>query len=1283
MKVKKISKILFAAGVAIALALTFFVGGLAINYKNSKPVEQVSAAIRDDVLGRTSGTGTGTQLDPYIIGTAAHLQSMLNSYAATPNKLFILVNDITMTGTGNFTPVAKLATGSVLDGNGFSITGMHINGGGTSRAMFLNYHGWVKNLTFNNFTVTGASNFVSFIAADVSDAMAANLEFGVDNVKIENGNLSGASRTGGFLGATTASGASNTTRANFNVLNSYIKATINGGNSCGGFFGYINNNYMNITVKNSFYQGDLKGNSNLVGGIIGAPYMNSQNTLIENCFVKGSVTGNGTMTGGIFGGKSGSSIITLRNCFVDATITTLQPANANSVSGLGSLFSTTDVIIQNCYFNSTKFSGPATVTNSGGLEPITPQNPDGRSVKQPGVMIETPTFIDWLNNGQNPPVWVWTPVGPELSSHSLFTNTVVVLDANGGQFAGDESSVEIRFGAGEDWTNVTVPAEPTRAGYNFNGYNSLANGTGIPYALATDVPYDGQTTVYAQWTKTTYMVDIVGDKTGGQVVMFFDDAANAFTNSIKIDQQGYIWTYLGTEEDDVFSSFMILKKEAWNGGTFTNDSANWVNIGAGESYVYTNTYKGQRLFFDDLIDEDFITNYAIDDNGTQRLVFKAVYDQFSPNQITVTTSLPVLGSLKIDGLSRPYGISMNYPSSHAEQVEIVATPIAYRKFVRFDIFVGGTFVESRTTSTILITIVDGMTIEAVFANQEYDVRLISQSGVTTLSTQTTVGGIELSSGYTSGQLLEHIADPFSPATARHRIVSNNVSNYKIFNKMTGRYDYFNAGNRTVSINDATVNEDFFEKYLSLDGNFDIIVEYVRQFKFDFAITNGQRGNVTMTITSPYGGSYPVNVGESNASLEPYYDDGSLFTITCLPNVDSRLADMSTLQPGELTGRVITLYLTSARNIVVAFEAADFTFSYHAYNNFGEIILDGAEAEVTPSTTGQIALDQTISVSKTNSSDYSFVGWYTLVRGEFRFYSYGNPGDSYNLPALTFNTAFIRDYADGYNVVLVAMFAKIFSVEVIVTDNTIGDFSIEVYTDIGGVWSWESATLQPQYDANTLIKINALPSDFYKLSFIDGLDIATSINVGGNMLQIEEVNYAENYVIIRVDGLRVITLDFETQKYTIVDTNNDLSKAKGSVNANKTEIGLGDTVVLTFKASGGYQLSSWSVNNQDLATTNKRGDTLSFTVTDAWLRQNVDLLNNTVTLFSTISTTMNQTYMIALFTTLGAVPVLTIALLTMFIMNRKKKAQYKAALERSKKMEFGLNQQEFLKNIKGE
>jgi len=52
----------------------------------------------------------------------------------------------------------------------------------------------------------------------------------------------------------------------------------------------------------------------------------------------------------------------------------------------------------------------------------------------------------------------------------------VTFDKNGGDTDANPASIQANYN-----TTVTLPAGPTKAGYTFNGWNTLANGTGSAF----------------------------------------------------------------------------------------------------------------------------------------------------------------------------------------------------------------------------------------------------------------------------------------------------------------------------------------------------------------------------------------------------------------------------------------------------------------------------------------------------------------------------------------------------------------------------------------------------------------------------------------------------------------------------------------------------------------------------------------------------------------------------------------------------------------------------------
>ncbi|WP_339790373.1 MAG: fibronectin type III domain-containing protein [Imperialibacter sp.] len=245
-----------------------------------------------------SGSGSGTEGEPFQISTATHLNEIRNNLSAH----YILLNDIDLTfdtsdpaglfwnGGLGWEPIGTvddLFTGGI-DGNGFSIIGIRINRPEGNFVAFLGYvasPAEISNLGIEAAEITGFFYTGSLLAygngATVSNCFAT-------------GSVTGIDFTGGLSGGVT----SNLTEcyANVNVV-----AT--GGNT-GGFSGIVSG----ATIENCYVTGNVSGTSS-VGGFAGYVFTSGSEGggSITNCFSSGLVTGNSN-AGGFAGLAEGDEV---------------------------------------------------------------------------------------------------------------------------------------------------------------------------------------------------------------------------------------------------------------------------------------------------------------------------------------------------------------------------------------------------------------------------------------------------------------------------------------------------------------------------------------------------------------------------------------------------------------------------------------------------------------------------------------------------------------------------------------------------------------------------------------------------------------------------------------------------------------------------------------------------------------------------------------------------------------------------------------------------------------
>lgn len=240
-----------------------------------------------------TGSGSGTDVDPYQITTPDQLDEMRNNLSAH----YILVNDIDMniapynTGAG-FEPVGTSGepfTGS-LNGDGFTISNLFINRPSSSNVGLFGYlqsGASIVNVQLLNVDITAQSNTGSLVGVLASSS-------------IEN-----SSSTGIVTGSTTAIGGLVGFVANGGSIDysfSTVDVSSSGSANVGGLVGQT---ILSATFRNSYAGGDINAPSaSNVGGLIGSAV---STTTIENSYSTGNVVGS-TNVGGFIGLSNAATI---------------------------------------------------------------------------------------------------------------------------------------------------------------------------------------------------------------------------------------------------------------------------------------------------------------------------------------------------------------------------------------------------------------------------------------------------------------------------------------------------------------------------------------------------------------------------------------------------------------------------------------------------------------------------------------------------------------------------------------------------------------------------------------------------------------------------------------------------------------------------------------------------------------------------------------------------------------------------------------------------------------
>ena len=257
-----------------------------------------------------SGSGSGTENDPYLIYNPIHLNEVHN-FINQEGVVFKLMQDVDLTTwiadntpTNGWLPIGTQAEPfkGVFLGNGKSISGLYIQ---RSTMDYVGLFGYtsgatISGLTLNNATVN-ARNYVGTIVGYATGTTFTDI--------VTVGNVNGVNTVGGFAGMIDE---------NSSVNNVSHSGTVNAsGGTAGGFIGKI----RNCIVAGASHSGDITALGDDVGGLAGIIYAS---TIEESIVNAENVKGNNKV-GGIVG--------SCRNSTINATYSTCEISGNENVGG--------------------------------------------------------------------------------------------------------------------------------------------------------------------------------------------------------------------------------------------------------------------------------------------------------------------------------------------------------------------------------------------------------------------------------------------------------------------------------------------------------------------------------------------------------------------------------------------------------------------------------------------------------------------------------------------------------------------------------------------------------------------------------------------------------------------------------------------------------------------------------------------------------------------------------------------------------------------------------------
>lgn len=321
------------AGTPITVSVDLLEGGCTqvytlpsdLNISGGKVAE---LTIDDDSSWMNTGgrylKGSGTESDPYLIGSAKQIRNMAEDVNVEKCTYFKLAEDIDMSDIENWTPLnteSGFKKQVFFDGDGHTIKNFKCNKG-KYPSFFGVLYGTVQNITFDGVTLgdtdTGASIGTIGGFVGTSDIQATVRNVTIKNVSIRTMGLSSASGSGFGAVAGQTNGSGNVFE-NVKVEGFSIDESDNDNDlprNVGGFIGYIRGDgtFSNCSVENVNIKGWI-----CLGGFAGYERAGTHeyvNCLAKDVTISSSVNADRVAYVGGFCGAFNANGAILRQCHV-------------------------------------------------------------------------------------------------------------------------------------------------------------------------------------------------------------------------------------------------------------------------------------------------------------------------------------------------------------------------------------------------------------------------------------------------------------------------------------------------------------------------------------------------------------------------------------------------------------------------------------------------------------------------------------------------------------------------------------------------------------------------------------------------------------------------------------------------------------------------------------------------------------------------------------------------------------------------------------------------------
>lgn len=281
-----------------------------------------------DGAGRDQPGGSGTQTDPYQIGSGAELAWLANAVnnASGGTKFYVVLTDDIDLGNQPWTPIGKFGYGSSdrsfsgsFRGNGHTVKGLNVS------AEYAGLFGSINDAEITGVVVQGT----------------------VVSTNTNNGDA------GGIVGR--AIGTTN------KIINCGNEAAVSGGCNVGGILG--NNQAYNtkITVLNCYNMGHISA-SDRAGGIVGR--CGGSSLSVTNCYNTGEITSNNYAAGVIAGSNFGW---TISSCYNTGKISGKSQTNTGAFTTSDSDAASNSFYLEGSIPTGAKTNGATAISDGAGL----------------------------------------------------------------------------------------------------------------------------------------------------------------------------------------------------------------------------------------------------------------------------------------------------------------------------------------------------------------------------------------------------------------------------------------------------------------------------------------------------------------------------------------------------------------------------------------------------------------------------------------------------------------------------------------------------------------------------------------------------------------------------------------------------------------------------------------------------------------------------------------------------------------------------------------------------